>query len=232
MPIGRIVSIKELLPGDPRLPKRTGSGRPWPRAAGALIAEARLNTAVKEGKDALEMITFYGSEAAFSIGYRTVKSRQRAGVRELLDVDLYEISPVLHGAHPDARLIGVKSTPPAGMEHKATTRRSLFHMVACSVCARPAAGSVRALPSASKLICAACVAAVDQIGADAGHLDVADLDALDQLDELTSEEEWDQAAESERPWRLDSGGNLIRDEDAESQGRAWSRDTRRAWGQP
>lgn len=169
------------------------------------------------------MITFYGSEAAFSIGYRTVKSRQRAGVRELLDVDLYEISPVLHGAHPDARLIGVKSSSPAGMEHKATTsaRRSLFHMTPCSVCARPAAGSVRALPSASKLICAACVAAVDQIGADAGYLDPAHLDAIDQLDELTAEQEYEQALGAEVRWNLEGDGTLVRAEDDERQGRAW-----------
>jgi len=29
-PIGRIVSIAQYLPGDPRLPTRTGSGKPWP----------------------------------------------------------------------------------------------------------------------------------------------------------------------------------------------------------
>ena len=39
-PIGRVLDIKELLPGDPRLPRTTGDGRAWPRAAGALVATA------------------------------------------------------------------------------------------------------------------------------------------------------------------------------------------------
>jgi len=65
--------------------------------------------AIKAGHDALEVIKFFGPESAWSIGYRAVKARHRNGVRELLDVELYEVSPVLHGAHPDARLIDVKA---------------------------------------------------------------------------------------------------------------------------
>ena len=61
---------------------------------GALLAEARLNTATKAGHDALEMIKFFEQEAAFSIGFRTVKARRRGDVRELHDVELYEVSPV------------------------------------------------------------------------------------------------------------------------------------------
>jgi len=67
------------------------------------------------------MIKFFEREAAFSIGYKTVKARRRGDVRELLDVELYEVSPVLHGAHPDTRLIGVKAGRPSGVEIKATT---------------------------------------------------------------------------------------------------------------
>jgi len=67
------------------------------------------------------MIKFFEQEAAFSIGYRAVKARRRGDVRELHDVELYEVSPVLFGAHPDARLIGVKAGRPPDVEYKATT---------------------------------------------------------------------------------------------------------------
>ncbi|MGH4019062.1 MAG: hypothetical protein ACRDT0_07460 [Pseudonocardiaceae bacterium] len=40
-PIGRLLDVKELLPGDPRLPTRTGDGRPWPQEAGALVCTGR-----------------------------------------------------------------------------------------------------------------------------------------------------------------------------------------------
>jgi len=59
-PIGRVLDIKELLPGDPRLPRTTGDGRAWPRAAGALVATAQLNMATKAGREAFEVIRFFG----------------------------------------------------------------------------------------------------------------------------------------------------------------------------
>ena len=165
VPIGRIVSIKELLPGDPRLPRTTGSGRPWAAEAGALVAQARLNTAIKAGHDALEMIKFFEQEAAFSIGYRAVKARRRGAVRELHDVELYEVSPVLFGAHPDARLIGVKAGRPSGVEYKATTgvvapqrRTGMAVATPCSVCGRLAAVIVPGgLRRGERLICRRCV---------------------------------------------------------------------------
>ena len=67
------------------------------------------------------MIKFFEQEAAFSIGYRAVKARRRGDVRELLDVEVIEVSPVLFGAHPDARLIGVKAGRPPGVEYKSTS---------------------------------------------------------------------------------------------------------------
>jgi hypothetical protein len=50
------------------------------------------------------------------------KARRRGDVRELHDVELYEVSPVLFGAHPDARLIGVEASRPSGVEYKAHGR--------------------------------------------------------------------------------------------------------------
>lgn len=51
---------------------------------------------------------------------------------------------------------------------------------------------------------------------------------LGQLDELTAEQEYEQALDSEVAWVLESDGTLTRAEDDEQQGRAWGRDTGRA----
>lgn len=240
-PIGRVTSIREYLPGDPRLPQRTGSGRPWPREAGALIAEVKLNTAVPAAKDALEMIKFYGEESSWSIGYRTVKSRQRGDVRELLDVDLYEISPVLHGAHPDARLIGVKGARP-GYEVKATAagpsrpttrnRPGLTRVIACSVCRLPAAGVVPggALRDGQSLICARCVGVMNEaLDERVATIDPAEIEEVFGEPELTIEQEYEQAVEREEEYRMQPGGVLTRaDHDPARAGRAWSAGDRRA----
>jgi hypothetical protein len=39
--LGKTLKIEEYLPGDPRLPKQTADGNPWPREAGALVAKVR-----------------------------------------------------------------------------------------------------------------------------------------------------------------------------------------------
>jgi phage head maturation protease len=234
-PIGRVVSIKEYLPGDPRLPKRTGSGRPWRRAAGALIAEARLNTAITEGKNALEMIKFYGQEAAFSIGYRAVKSRQRGGVRELLDVDLFEISPVLFGAQDDARLIDVKRGRPLRLETNATTsaaravaqrtardRPGVPRVESCSVCRRPAAALIGGgLGTNESLICHECVAAM--LDALDQRLVTITPEELDEAAELTTEAEYERALTDEMLWELQGDGSLTPDTGDPARGRAWGR---------
>lgn len=50
---------------------------------------------------------------------------------------------------------------------------------------------------------------------------------LGQLDELTAEQEYEQALDSEVAWVLESDGTLTRAEDDERQGRAWGRNTGR-----
>ena len=121
-PIGRVLDIKELLPGDPRLPRTTGDGRAWPRAAGALVATAQLNMSTKAGREAFEVIKFFGpAESAFSIGYKVTPggASHRGGIRYITDLDLYEISAVLHGANRYATLLSVKGTAPV-LETKST----------------------------------------------------------------------------------------------------------------
>ena len=70
--MGRVLDIKELLPGDPRLPRTTGDGQAWPRAAGALVCTAQLNMSTKAGREAFEVIRFFGpAESASVLGTRS-----------------------------------------------------------------------------------------------------------------------------------------------------------------
>jgi hypothetical protein len=159
-----------------------------------------------------------------------VKSRERDGVRELLDVELYEISPVLHGAHPDARLIGVKSAR-GGVEFKAASsalsavRRSrLYDPISCAICAKPAAGSEAPLPSGRKIICTSCLDALDDLAVAAGVItaeQLADAAAITNEQELTSEAEYERAMADEQVYDLAADGTLIEVDDDEGTGRAW-----------
>lgn len=110
--VGRVLHVEELLPGDPRLPPFTGRGKPWPAGAGALVATMQFNLNTDLGRTAFENAKFFGKDQQFSIGYKAVpmKTRKRRdGVRVIGDLDLWEISTVLWGAHLDTLLLDVKS---------------------------------------------------------------------------------------------------------------------------
>jgi hypothetical protein len=98
--LGKVLQIDEYPPGDARLPKTTAGGKPWPREAGALVAEVRLFQS-REGKDAAERWREYGPDQQFSIGYVVPEggSVTRNGIREIKTLELFEISDVLWGAN-------------------------------------------------------------------------------------------------------------------------------------
>src|SRR5206468_2247330 len=58
-PVSKAIDIKELLPGDPELPKTIGNGDPWPKEAGALRVKAKFNLGTQAGKDAFSNVKFY-----------------------------------------------------------------------------------------------------------------------------------------------------------------------------
>lgn len=125
-----MIEAVELLPGDPRLPTKTADGQPWPAQAGALLVRGQLNLQTADGKAAAADIDFYGPDSAFSIGYKPVRAKQRNGLRELHDVDLFEVSVgILHGAHPHARVVDdpgpleTKSALPLRMRPRTRRRR-------------------------------------------------------------------------------------------------------------
>ncbi|MEU3499252.1 2'-5' RNA ligase family protein [Streptomyces hundungensis] len=127
-PVGTVLDIEEWRPGDPRFATIPG-GSHWPAAAGALVAVVQFNLRTSRGRDAYEQVKMWHDhgEAQFSIGYKVPPggaSKRHDSVRIIHDLDLYEVSPVLHGAHPLTRSIEVKSDPvtsaPGELEHKAT----------------------------------------------------------------------------------------------------------------
>lgn len=102
---------EELQPGDRRLPKYTASGEPWPKEAGGLLVKARYNLNTEAGRTAYENAKFLGPDQSFSIGYKVRPGgyKMRGGTRYITDLDIFEYSQVLHGAHRLAQLVAVKS---------------------------------------------------------------------------------------------------------------------------
>ncbi|MBG0818976.1 2'-5' RNA ligase family protein [Planomonospora sp. ID82291] len=116
--VSRAEVVEEWLPGDPRLPKETKDGHPWPAGAGALFVRARFNLKTKAGGEAYERVAFYSesNEQEWSIGYSVpdggARRDPKTGVRRIYDLDLYEFSPVLFGAASQTMTLSVKSGLP------------------------------------------------------------------------------------------------------------------------
>jgi len=74
-PIGRVLDIKELLPGDPRLPRTSGDGRawPWPGACPSWSAPLPPLTC----------------ESVLRAAHRSMSAHQRAGVSAALAAASY-----------------------------------------------------------------------------------------------------------------------------------------------
>ena len=105
-PIGKVLEIYEVPASDPRLPakmKRAGIG--------GLFARVQFNLRAEKGREAFANVAFYGEEQEWSIGYKTLDAiydnqRQANLLRE---VELYEVSPVLHGANQLTGTISIKA---------------------------------------------------------------------------------------------------------------------------
>ena len=129
-PIGKVLYIEELMPGDERLPPTTRDGQPWPKAAGALIASMQFNLRTAEGKDAFEVVRFYSesAECEYSIGYNVPPGRAATdgkGTRFIKMLELYELSVVLFGAHTMTGTLSIKSAAAALKTGVLTGRRGV-----------------------------------------------------------------------------------------------------------
>jgi hypothetical protein len=113
-PVGRILHIEEIPPGDRRLPAQTKDGRAWPAGAGALVATMQFNLDSERGREAWAAVKFFSKsgEADWSIGYQVPpgqSTRRSDGVRMIKALDLYEISFVLHGAAAQTMTLDLKA---------------------------------------------------------------------------------------------------------------------------
>lgn len=104
-PIGKVLEIYEVSKTDPRLPAKMKDA-----GVGGLFAKVQFNLNTERGREAFANVAFYGNEQEWSIGYKTITADfdavKQANV--LREVELYEISPVLHGANQLTATISVK----------------------------------------------------------------------------------------------------------------------------
>ena len=105
-PIGKVLEIYEVPASDSRLPakmKRAGIG--------GLFARVQFNLKSERGKQAFSDVSFFGEEQEWSIGYKTLNADydQSRKANLLREVELYEVSPVLHGANNLTGTISIKA---------------------------------------------------------------------------------------------------------------------------
>lgn len=101
-PIAKTLEAKELLPGDPQLPDSL-------KLLGGAYIKGQFNLDTQRGKEAYSDIKF-GIVDEFSIGYAVLKDKtDETGVRELIEGDWKEWSPVLVGMNDQTTLISIKS---------------------------------------------------------------------------------------------------------------------------
>lgn len=99
-PIGT-AELVEMMPGDERLPEEM-------RANGGLMAYGQLALDTFDGDQAAKHLAS-GTFDEFSIGFMVRNDRiADDGVRELLDLDLFEVSPVVVGANRQTGLVSLK----------------------------------------------------------------------------------------------------------------------------
>jgi HK97 family phage prohead protease len=105
-PIGKVLEIYEVAPGDRRLPSKMLNAR-----IGGLYARVQFNLNSEKGREAFANVAFFGQEQEWSIGYKTLDSIFDPNIQAniLKEVELYEVSPVLHGANQLTGTISVKS---------------------------------------------------------------------------------------------------------------------------
>lgn len=122
--IGDTLSIRELLPGDPRLPEKTAEGKPWPREAGGVVARYQTDDS-PDGQWAHALTRSRGpARMMHSIGYKTRRFRRGTGAvkRYVTDLDLWEYSQVPNPAMRLAVGLSIKAgdvlTSPVGSVHQ------------------------------------------------------------------------------------------------------------------
>ena len=101
--------IKMLFQHDPNEP--IGTWLEVREDGRGLFVKGRLTTGVARAREVLALMRA-GALDGLSIGYRTVRGRSdgKSGLRQLIEVDLWEISVVTFPMLPQARVSAVKSS--------------------------------------------------------------------------------------------------------------------------
>lgn len=110
-PIGKVLEIYEVPNTDNRLPLKMKMA-----GIGGLFARVQFNLNSEKGREAFAMVAFFGEEQEWSIGYKTLRAQfdQKSQANVIYELELYEVSPVLHGANQLTGTISVKSDEVAG----------------------------------------------------------------------------------------------------------------------
>jgi HK97 family phage prohead protease len=108
-PIGKVLEIYEVPKSDPRLPAKMKNA-----GIGGMYARVQFNLKSERGRQAFADVSFFGEEQEWSIGYKTLEAdfdpARQANI--LKKVELYEVSPVLHGANQLTGTISIKQDQP------------------------------------------------------------------------------------------------------------------------
>lgn len=110
-PIGKVLEIYEVPSTDPRLPLKMKVA-----GIGGLFARVQFNLNSEKGKEAFANVAFFGEEQEWSIGYKTLRAQfdHKSQANVIYELELYEVSPVLHGANQLTGTISVKSDDEKG----------------------------------------------------------------------------------------------------------------------
>ena len=78
---------------------------------GGLYAKVQFNLLSEKGREAFASVAFFGKDQEWSIGYKTLRSKFDPMVKanRLQEVELFEVSPVLHGANQLTGTVSVKT---------------------------------------------------------------------------------------------------------------------------
>ena len=122
--IGKVLQLKELLPGDPRIPEDLGA-----RGAGALYAKAQLNLSKPAGREAFDDLAGrYVTEWSVAFAVAEDGEEYVGKVRYIRRVrELYEFSAVFKGAASGTRTLVAKCDG-CGAEAKRERRRTRKHL--------------------------------------------------------------------------------------------------------
>jgi hypothetical protein len=98
--IGEVAKAEEWAPGDERLPEAV-------REYGGLYVKGQLDLDEEFAARVWKKMS-RGILRQFSFAYDVADGKERAGVYELEDLDLFEVGPCLVGMNPDTQLMGTK----------------------------------------------------------------------------------------------------------------------------